>query len=118
METAAEILGKKGLKFTYREIYDIVKDFNCGIYFSDEFLAENAGIELTKAQTKQVELTNLLNIAAVVGDEQTLKMICEELDLDYNEFKNQVEKFKEEQNLIDAKKTLNNVILTDEPVIE
>ena len=46
METAAELLGKKGLKFTYKEIYDIVKDFNCGIYFNDEFLMKNADLEV------------------------------------------------------------------------
>lgn len=47
METAAELLGKPGLKFTYGEIYEIVKDFNCGIYFNDEFLLANADLEVT-----------------------------------------------------------------------
>ncbi|MBE7018678.1 MAG: hypothetical protein E7413_02220 [Ruminococcaceae bacterium] len=47
METAAKTYGKPGLKYTYQEVYDKVKDFDCGIYFSPEFLAANDGLEVT-----------------------------------------------------------------------
>ncbi len=49
METAAETYGKAGLKYTYMEVYDRVKDFDCGVFFSPEFLAANDGLEVTLA---------------------------------------------------------------------
>ena len=47
MEYAAELLGKKGLKYTYAEVYNDVKDFDCGIFFTPEFLAANPDLEVT-----------------------------------------------------------------------
>ncbi len=49
METAAEAYGKPGLKYTYQEVYDRVKDFDCGIYFIPEFLVSNPDLEVTLA---------------------------------------------------------------------
>ena len=39
MALAAELLGEPGLKYTYAEAYEVVKNFNCGVYFTPEFLA-------------------------------------------------------------------------------
>ena len=80
---------------------------------------ENIANEKTKAETKQVEINTILNAAAVIGDEKTLQLICEELDIDFEEIKGELEKLKEEQNLIDTKKTLEGVIVDEEiePVI-
>ena len=47
MEFAAELMEKKGLKYTYQEVYDRVKDFDCGIYFAPEFLAANPDLEVS-----------------------------------------------------------------------
>ena len=47
MEFAAELMEKKGLKYTYQEVYDRVKDFDCGIYFAPEFLAANRDLEVS-----------------------------------------------------------------------
>ena len=47
MEYAAELMGQSGLKLTYNDVYTFVKDFDCGVYFTDEFLAENYDIEVT-----------------------------------------------------------------------
>ena len=80
--------------------------------------SENIANEKTKAETKQIEINTILNAAAVIGDEKTLQMICEELDIDFEEVKGELEKLKEAQNLVDAKGTLNNVIPEDEPVVE
>ena len=49
METAAKTYGKPGLKYTYQEVYDRVKDFDCGIFFSPEFLVANPDLEVTLA---------------------------------------------------------------------
>ena len=41
METAAELMGQPGLKYTYKEVYETVQDFDCGVYFTPEFIAAN-----------------------------------------------------------------------------
>jgi len=47
MEYAAELMGEPGLKYTYKEVYDVVKDFDCGMYLTPEFLAANPDLEVT-----------------------------------------------------------------------
>ncbi len=47
MEKAAEIMGEPGLKYRYSEVYETVQDFDCGVYFSDEFLKANADLVTT-----------------------------------------------------------------------
>ena len=47
MALAAELMNKPGLKFTYSEVYDLVKDFDCGAFFTDEFLANNPDFKVT-----------------------------------------------------------------------
>lgn len=81
--------------------------------------SENIANEKVKAETKQIVINMILNVAAQIGDEETLKLICEELDLDYDELKGQIEKRNEAQNLIDAKAALEGVVVDDEtePVI-
>ncbi len=49
METAAESYGKPGLKYTYGEVYNKVKDFDCGVFFSEEYLLENPDLEVSLA---------------------------------------------------------------------
>ena len=46
MEYALELMGYKD-RITYELIYDYVKEFNCGVFFSSEFLAANPDIEVT-----------------------------------------------------------------------
>ena len=46
MAFAAEITGEPGLKYTYAEIYEIVRDFDCGMYLDNEFLAANPDLEV------------------------------------------------------------------------
>lgn len=47
MEFASELMGKPGLKYTFREVYDSVKDFDCGLFFNTEFLMENPDLKVT-----------------------------------------------------------------------
>lgn len=54
--------------------------------------SENATIEKTDAEKKQVEINTLLSLQAVIGDEQTIRMICDVLDIDYDEIKDQIPK--------------------------
>ena len=46
MEYAATLMGQSGLKLTYNDVYNFVKDFNCGVYFTDEFLLANPDFEV------------------------------------------------------------------------
>ncbi|MBE7018449.1 MAG: hypothetical protein E7413_01010, partial [Ruminococcaceae bacterium] len=49
METAAALMGQSGLKLTYADIVNSVKDFNCGLAFTPEFLVANPDLEVTLA---------------------------------------------------------------------
>ncbi|MBP3447754.1 MAG: hypothetical protein J6K51_01890, partial [Clostridia bacterium] len=49
METAAALMGQSGLKLTYADVYNSVKDFNCGLAFTPEFLVANPDLEVTLA---------------------------------------------------------------------
>lgn len=79
---------------------------------------ENIANEKVKAETEQIKVNTILNIAANVGDEKTLEAICEVMDWDFEELQSQIEKIKEEQNLLEAKNALNNVVPEDEPIID
>lgn len=51
---------------------------------------ENAQIDLTKAQEQQARLTTILNVSAQLGDELTKQLICEALELDYDDIKDKL----------------------------
>ena len=74
---------------------------------------ENAEIEKVKADTEQVKVNTILNVAASVGDEQTLKAICEVLDWDFEEIQDAIEKQQEAQSAASAQNALNNVVVDD-----
>ena len=71
---------------------------------------ENVQNAKTEAETQQIRINTILNVAANVGDEQTLKAICEELDFDFDELKD----ILEEDSADDALTALEGVV-TDEP---
>lgn len=76
--------------------------------------SENIANAKTEAETEQIRINTILNVAMTIGDDEALRLICEELDLDFDSLKSQVEKLKEEQNLSDAQNDLNNVVVEDE----
>ena len=47
MEYASELMNKTGLKYTYAEVYEGVKDFDCGVFFTEEFLKNNPDLVVT-----------------------------------------------------------------------
>ena len=71
---------------------------------------ENIANEKTRAEIKQIEVNTILNVAANVGDEQTLKAICEVMDWDFEELQGEIENLKEEQGTVAAKTALENVV--------
>lgn len=101
----AEINAEEGTDY---QLKDIEYDFKRSVMTNE---SENIANEKVKAETKQIEINTILNAAASIGDEKAVQLICEELDIDFNEIKGELEKRKEEQNLIDAKATLEGVVV-------
>lgn len=81
---------------------------------------ENITNDKVKADTQQVQVNTILNVAASVGDEQTLKALCDVMDWDYEEIKNQVEKMQDNNDMNAVKNALNNVVVNEptEPIEE
>lgn len=75
--------------------------------------AENVANEKIKAETKQIEVNTVLNIAAEVGEEQTLKAICEVMDFDFEELKGELEK-QTIPSIEDARDDLDNIDIIEE----
>lgn len=69
---------------------------------------ENAQIELTEAQMKQVIITTLLNLATYFDNETLMQNICDVLEIDYEEIKDKLPK-DEEIDLKEAQNALNSV---------
>ncbi len=63
--------------------------------------ADNATIEKTKAETKQIELNVILDAAAKLDDETVIKAICEILDIEYEEIKDKIEIDKVDLNTVE-----------------
>lgn len=93
---------RKILKVVLKEINDAngtdyqQKD----VYFNFERVvmtnaSDNAQIEQTKAQTEQVKVNTLLNLASVLDNETIVQSICEILDIDYEEIKDKLPKPEE-----------------------
>lgn len=99
----AEINEKNGTDYQIKDTYF---DFSFQIPANE---TENIANEKVKAETQGVILNNILNVAVQIGDEKTLQLICESLDIDYEEIKDKVQKLKEEPNTANAKDLLNSV---------
>ena len=72
---------------------------------------ENIANEKVRAETQQLRINTILNVAATVGDEQTLKAICDELDLSFEELRGQLETMN---NTADARAMLGGITPEDE----
>jgi len=96
------------------QVSDVEIHFDHIIPTNEQENVQNAKME---AETQQIKINTILNVAANVGDEQTLKAICDEMDWDFDELQDQLEKLNEEGNLDDAMATLEGVV-TDEQKAE
>ena len=76
---------------------------------------ENAQIELTEAQARQAEINTIMSLAQTLDDETVLQLICEQLDINYEDIKGKLP--KEDDAYGDAQKALNGVV-TDEQQAE
>lgn len=74
---------------------------------------DNAQIEKTDAERKQIEINIILSLVQVIGDEKVLKLICEVLDIDYDEVKDNLPP-DEEAETDKVKNALDQVTPDDE----
>ena len=93
------------------QMKDIYFDFNPEIMSNAQ---ENAQIEFTEAQRRQTEITTLLNLAPQLDNETLMQLICEQLDISYDDIKGKLPDPDEAQNAVtDAQGALNSVVVTD-----
>ena len=79
-----EINDKNGTDYRMEQVW-----FN----FKPEIMAnaqENAQIKLTEAQKKQAEINTLLGLADRLGNDLLMQLVCEQLDLDFQEIKSRL----------------------------
>lgn len=114
---------RKILKVVINEINDTEKkDFRMkDVYFTfdHEIMSnaqENAQIELTEAQTRQAEINTILSLSNVIDDETIIQLICEQLDIDYEDIKDKLP-VNEEADTATAQQALDGVV-TDEQQTE
>ena len=96
---------EKNLKKFLREMIQIVlddvnKQYNTDyqqkdVYFEFERevitnASDNAAIKKTEADTKAVEINLLMGLVQVLDQETVVQMICEQLDIDYNDIKDKI----------------------------
>lgn len=109
----AEINDQNGTDYQMKDVY---------IDFEHEIMSnaqENAQIKLTEAQAKQAEINTLLSLAAQLDNETLMQLICDVLDLDWDELKDKLpdpdEAYKAAQ---DAQNALNGVLTEGDAVNE
>jgi SPP1 family phage portal protein len=77
--------------------------------------SDNAQIEKTDAEKQQVVVNTLLGLQGVLDDETIIQLICDILDIDYEEIKDKLPDPAEAQtDLQDAQDTLDQVVPDDE----
>jgi len=95
---------------TNYQLTDIEFDFQRNIMVNEQ---ENAQTEKTKAETKQIETTTIMNVASTLDDETVVKAICDVLDMDYDEIKDKLPKSPEDE-LAAVKDALNGALIDEE----
>jgi oligoendopeptidase F len=121
LEKRLKALLKKLLKVVLAEINTATKKNyqlkDVEFYFERTVMTnetENIQNAKTEAETKQIKINTILNVAVNVGDEQTLKAICDVMDWDYEELKGQVEQMQAEQEAAKAKAMLEDAVTDDD----
>lgn len=73
--------------------------------------SDNATIEKTDAEKQQVQINTLLSLTTVLGDETVIQMICEVLDVDYEDIKNKLP--EKEDDMTQYEDILDGVVPDD-----
>ena len=107
---------RKILKIVLNEINAINKtDYQQkDVYFKFERevmtnASDNAAIEKIDAEKQQIQINTMLGLMSVLGDEKVVELICEILDIDYEELKDKLPT-NPEQELTNANTTLDGAL--------
>jgi len=92
------------------QLKDIKFVFTRNIMTNETENIENAKIE---AETRQIEVNTILNIAAEIGDEKVLQAICEVMEWDFDELQGELKKLQE-GDTANAKELLDGVVPDDD----
>ena len=102
VQVALDEINSRGEETAY-SLKDVYYEFDREVITN---ASDNANIKKVEADTRNVEINTLLNIAQNFDKETILKLICEQLDIDYNEIKDKLPKSEMELNQ-EAEKLLN-----------
>lgn len=91
------------------QITDVYFDFKHEVMSNEQ---ENEQNELTEAQKQQVQINTLLGLVNVFGNDFIIQQICDVLDIDYEDIKDQLPEQPEEQTN-QAQSELDGVIPDD-----
>ena len=113
---------RKLIKVVLQEINEINKtDYQLkDVYFSFEHevmsnAQENAQIELVEAQRMQTVVNVLLGLATYLDNETIMQLVCEQLDLDWDDIKGKLPDPDEANNAVkDAQSVLDSVVVDSE----
>ena len=94
VQVALDEINSRGEETAY-SLKDIYYDFEREVITN---ASDNAQIKKVEADTNAVVINTLLNIAQNFDKETILKLICEQLDIDYNEIKDKLPKSEMELN--------------------
>lgn len=103
-----EINDKNGTDYRMDQVW-----FN----FNPEIMSnaqENAQIELTEAQRKQAEINTLLGLADRLDDETLMQLICEQLDIEYEQIKDKLPDPDEAENTVETVQGTLDGVIADE----
>lgn len=103
-----EINKANGTDYQMKDVY---------IRFKPEIItneADNAAIEKTNAERKQVEITTMLDLATKFDNETVMQEICDILDINYEEIKSKLPQEEDLAATNQAMQTLENVVVEDE----
>lgn len=98
-----EINDTQGTDYEQKDVYF---DFSREIITNAQ---ENAQIDLVKSQEQQTKVTTILNTASILGQELTAQLVCEALDLDYDDVKDKLSK-PEEDPATEVRTALDNAL--------
>ena len=103
-----EVNTMQGTDYQMKDVY-----FN----FKPEIMSnaqENAQIELTQAQRRQAEIGTLLNLATQLDNETLMQLICEQLDIDYDDVKDKLPDPIEAENAVaEAQGIIDSMVVAD-----
>lgn len=75
---------------------------------------ENIANDKIKAETKQIEVNTVLDVAEQIGGEKALKAICDIMEWDFEELKPQLDTMENQQNGLNAAQNALDSVITEE----